>query len=89
MVNNEGFQEHFMTKFNFTVRHHNLTNLHQLQFMLAHCRDSCREHLKDVRDTDLPGELVSLGRYDDNFVDAFGVDYDICDLCKTHLYKLG
>ena len=59
MVNNEGFQEHFMTKFNFTVRHHNLTNLHQLQFMLAHCRESCREHLKAWVNI-LPEILISL-----------------------------
>lgn len=85
MVTNEGFRERFMKVYNFTVRHHNLTNLHQLQWMLSHCRESCREHLKDVKDSELPEQLVRLGRYEDKLVDAFGVDLDICDLCKSQI----
>ena len=85
MVTNEGFRERFMKVYNFTVRHHNLTNLHQLQWMLSHCRESCREHLKDVKDSEPPEQLVRLGRYEDKLVDAFGVDLDICDLCKSQI----
>ena len=83
MVNNEGYRELFLNKYNFTVRHHNRTNHHQLMFMLSHCRETCRNYLKDIPDTELPEELVKLGRYEDKIMDVFGVDLDICDLCKS------
>ena len=44
-----------------------------------------REHLKDVKDRELPEQLVRLGRYEDKLVDVFGVDLDICDLCGSHI----
>ena len=47
-----------------------------------------REHLKDVKDSELPEQLVRLGRYEDKLVDVFGADLDICDLCRSKHLKL-
>ena len=69
-----------MNSFNFTVRHHNRTNLYQLQKSLARCRASCRNYLLEVEDKQLPGELVRQGRYEDKHLDVFGVERNICDL---------
>ena len=80
MVLNEGYRRPLVNSFNFTVRHHNRTNLYQLQKSLARCRASCRNYLLEVEDKQLPGELVRLGRYEDKHLDVFGVERNICDL---------
>ena len=57
--------------------------------MLGSCRQTCKEWVKQLKETQIPEELKRLGGYEDIIVNRFGLEFDTCNLGKFTSSKYG
>ena len=54
--------------------------------MLGSCRQTCKEWVKQLKETQIPEELKRLGGYEDIIVNRFGLEFDTCNLGKFTIF---
>ena len=54
--------------------------------MLGSCRQTCKEWIKQLKETQIPEELKRLGGYEDIIVNRFGLEFDTCNLGKFNIF---